>query len=196
MLCRYDLQCGSFTSFFQVFPHTPSLKRQRKPHFFNMYKKINTQSAVLESTYRLMFQYNIEGITMVELEKKLKRTRGSIYYFYKDKTALFKAVIDGLFFPVIDTFCFNNKYKFPFDRLMESVQSYDSSVNPAKAIINILVQSDKFYPNFSSILNSKLIYEKECLITTNPQLSEIIEYTWTQKVGTFFLSAYEFSSKG
>ncbi|MBQ8245620.1 MAG: TetR/AcrR family transcriptional regulator [Lachnospiraceae bacterium] len=161
-----------------------------------MYKKINTQSAVLESTYRLMFQYNIEGITMVELEKKLKRTRGSIYYFYKDKTALFKAVIDGLFFPVIDTFCFNNKYKFPFDRLMESVQSYDSSVNPAKAIINILVQSDKFYPNFSSILNSKLIYEKECLITTNPQLSELIEYTWTQKVGTFFLSAYEFSSKG
>ena len=75
-----------------------------------MYKKTNTQSAVLESTYRLMFQYNIEGITMVELEKKLKRTRGSIYYFYKDKTALFKAVIDGLFFPVIDTFCFHKKY--------------------------------------------------------------------------------------
>lgn len=161
-----------------------------------MYKKIDTQSAVLENTYRLMFQHNIEGITMVELEKQLKRTRGSIYYFYKDKTALFKAVIDGLFFPVIDTFCFNNKYKFPFDRLMESIQSYDNSVNPAKALINILAQSDKFYPNFSSIFNSKLIHEKECLITTNPQLGEIIEYTWTQKVGTFFLSAYEFPSKG
>lgn len=160
-----------------------------------MYKRIDTQSAVLENTYRLMFQYNIEGITMVELEKKLKRTRGSIYYFYKDKTALFRAVIDGLFFPVIDTFCFNNKYKFPFDRLLESIQFYDNSVNPAKALINILAQSDKFYPNFSSIFNSKLIYEKECLITANPQFSELIEQTWTHKVGMFFLSAYEFPEK-
>lgn len=156
----------------------------------------NTYLDVLINTYRLMFDSNIESITIAELEKRLMRSRGSIFYYFDGKGELLKTVIDKLFFPVVDHFCFDDMdaYKSPFERLVSSIKSYDASVNASKALLNILVQADKFYPGFNKILLFKLNREKKLLAKKDVSLSEtVIESAWMHGVGKLIFDAYDLS---
>lgn len=153
----------------------------------------NTYSEVLINTYRLMFNSNIESITIAELEKKLMRSRGSVFYYFKGKRELLKAVIDVLFFPIVDQFDIHdiNSYKSPFERLVDSIIIYDKTINPSKALFNIISQADKFYPNFTILLKDKFAREKQMLLPFQSELKMNIDMLWAQNLGKLFFDAYE-----
>lgn len=168
------------------------------PHFFGMENKLNIRQVIVECGYKLLFMHNVESITVVQLEKLLQHSRGFIYYYFSNKDKLFKAAIDEFFFPVIDDFevskIENNvlsNYKTPLERLLNSIQLYDSSVNPVKAVINIFVQADKFYPDFTSKIMFKLQSEKEQILASNIASKNFLDFYYAYKLGAFISSLYD-----
>lgn len=163
-----------------------------------MENKLNIRQVIVECGYKLLFIHNVESITIAQLEKLLQHSRGFIYYYFSSKEKLFNAAIDDFFFPVIDDFevskIKNNllsSYETPLERLLNSIQLYDSSVNPVKAVLNIIVQADKFYPDFASKIMLKLQSEKEQILASNIVSKSFLDFFYAYKLGAFISSFYD-----
>lgn len=59
----------------------------------------DTREKLLAETYKLLLTSNWETVTIESIEKSIGRTRGSIFYFFKNKLALFLEVIEKMFVP-------------------------------------------------------------------------------------------------
>lgn len=49
---------------------------------------------ILEPAFKLFLMYNYESVSTAKLEEATGLTRGAIFYKYKTKESIFKAVID------------------------------------------------------------------------------------------------------
>lgn len=114
-----------------------------------------------------MAQGTWDAISVAELEKNISQTRGAIFYFNKNKSDLFVNMIDELFFPVFGlsddekarlAACsasqFYATYKTPFDRVKEDLETNYNLPNAAQAVFNVIIQAQKHYIGFGTILKA------------------------------------------
>ena len=64
----------------------------------------NSRDLILKEAFKLFLQKNVEKVTVPDLEKATGVQRGSIFYHFKDKEALFVEVIDQYFFSELNIF--------------------------------------------------------------------------------------------
>ncbi|MDR2407228.1 MAG: TetR/AcrR family transcriptional regulator [Bacteroidales bacterium] len=126
----------------------------------------NTRQIILKAAYKLFLLNNVEKVTIEKIEKITNKIRGTIFYYFKDKQAIFDAVVEEMFFPSISlpaelidiatTLSFEHfleLYKSCEHRFMSQIKDlYDDIENPGIAWYNFISQANKYYPDFNGKL--------------------------------------------
>ncbi len=60
--------------------------------------KENTRVRILEEAFKLFCENTYEQVTVTDMERALKLTRGAIFYYVKNKEHLFREIIDKYLF--------------------------------------------------------------------------------------------------
>ena len=119
----------------------------------------DTREKLLAETYKLLLTSNWETVTIESIEKSIGRTRGSIFYSFKNKLALFLEVIEKMFVP---DFVMTNEYKkrlsnitsleillyykTPFELIIDTIYAKYKFQITIHDVLNIMLQSAKFFP--------------------------------------------------
>ena len=97
---------------------------------------------ILEPAFKLFLMYNYESVSTAKLEEATGLTRGAIFYKYKTKESIFKAVIDRY---VLD---FHSKpINTKVNARMFKMHSM-GILNIHRGYFNLLYQAVQYYPNF------------------------------------------------
>lgn len=67
-------------------------------------EKRNSRDLILKEAFKLFLQKNVEKVTIPDLEKATGIQRGSIFYHFRDKEAIFVEVIERYFFSKLNIF--------------------------------------------------------------------------------------------
>ena len=114
----------------------------------------DTREKLLAETYKLLLTSNWETVTIESIEKSIGRTRGSIFYSFKNKLALFLEVIEKMFVP---DFVMTNEYKkrlsnitsleiLLYERIIDTIYAKYKFQITIHDVLNIMLQSAKFFP--------------------------------------------------
>lgn len=154
-----------------------------------------------------MAQGTWDAISVAELEKNISQTRGAIFYFNKNKSDLFVNMIDELFFPVFGlsddekarlATCsvsqFYATYKTPFDRVKEDLETNYNLPNAAQAVFNVIIQAQKHYIGFCTILKAAVDNELS-FIAEHTEHNEHVLLSYNsflaQNIGGLFVKSLE-----
>ena len=173
-----------------------------------MQRKKDTRELILSQTYKLLFVYNWEAITIEQIEGSIGRTRGAIFYFFKNKSELFNSIINERFLskfltsevstPAIQDSTisgFFNQYQTPFERLCTDISENYNLKDPTPAVLNIIVQARKLYPCFDIVIGRYIsdeiqyIEKNAVIMRDNPRLINSFKTYCLLKSGTLLLSA-------
>ncbi|MBR6439079.1 MAG: TetR/AcrR family transcriptional regulator [Bacteroidales bacterium] len=173
-----------------------------------MQRKKDTRELILSQTYQLLFVYNWEAITIEQIESSIGRTRGAIFYFFKNKNELFNSIINERFLSKFLTTEVNtsaiqnttitgffNQYQTPFERLCNDISDNYDLKDPTPAVLNIIVQARKLYPCFDIIIGRYIsdeiqyIEKNAVIMRDNPRLINSFKTYCLLKSGTLLLSA-------
>lgn len=178
-------------------------------------KSDETRDKLLAETYKLLLTNNWETVTIERIEKRIGRTRGAIFYFFKNKWALFLEVIDKMFVP---DFVMANEYKerlsnttplevllyyrTPFERIIDTIYAKYKFRITIHDVLNIILQSAKFFPTCGQQINRAVseeiafiegLFEKRSCGITIDMNSYNLFYLRT---GTVFIEAFKQSDMG
>lgn len=173
-----------------------------------MQRKKDTRELILSQTYQLLFVYNWEAITIEQIESSIGRTRGAIFYFFKNKNELFNSIINERFLSKFLTTEVNtsaiqnttitgffNQYQTPFERLCNDISGNYNLKDPTPAVLNIIVQARKLYPCFDIVIGRYIsdeiqyIEKNAVIMRDNPRLINSFKTYCLLKSGTLLLSA-------
>lgn len=131
---------------------------------------MNTKERILEEAFKLFLNNNFEKVSISDLEHAVGKTRGAIFYFFKNKEEIFNQVIDTF---IIKTQ--NPHEKFNVDEnisLEQFIFQYINGINRTMArmlslsVVNIYqqyfslyLQASRIYPNFSEIMTRNSLEE-------------------------------------
>ncbi len=135
---------------------------------------IDTKEKILDSAFVLFLKKNYNGVSMSDLQKYTKLSRGAIYHHFKSKEEILCQVIDLYFFPALKTMSVSNIGDFE-EPLKEAIQV---TINKRVSFINKLqqinsenlddfhffklaFQADEFYPNFKEKIGKLKKKEEE-----------------------------------
>ena len=177
------------------------------PRLF-MQRKKDTRELILSQTYQLLFVYNWEAITIEQIESSIGRTRGAIFYFFKNKNELFNSIINERFLSKFLTTEVNssaiqnttiagffNQYQTPLERLCNDISENYNLKDPTPAVLNIIVQARKLYPCFDIVIGRYIsdeiqyIEKNAVIMRDNPRLINSFKTYCLLKGGTLLLSA-------
>ena len=88
---------------------------------------MTTKERIIEEAFKLFLNHNFEKVSISDLEQAVGKTRGAIFYFFKNKEELFNEVIDTY---IIKTQ--NPSEKFNFDAnisLEQFIYQYINGIN-------------------------------------------------------------------
>lgn len=113
---------------------------------------------ILKPAFKLFLIYNYESVSAAKLEEEIGLTRGAIFFKYKTKEALFKAVIDKYVFDFkpgsldikgVDNLKeFIDRFLIGIEERMKEMQSLGvPSIHGSG--FNLLYQAAKYYPEFN-----------------------------------------------
>ena len=124
-----------------------------------------------------------------DTESSIGKTRGAIFYFFKNKSELFNSIILERFLRKFDSSeisCvsitnstitgFFSYYRTPFERICTDITENYGQVDPNPALLNIIVQARKLYPNFDNVIESYIeeeiqyIAQNALVMKDNPRL--------------------------
>lgn len=166
------------------------------PHTFKIkfMTKDSTRNLILDKTYKLLFRNNWEAITIEQIESSIGKTRGAIFHFFKNKNELFNAVISERFLCKFESLeiskitlghtsikVFFDQYHTPFERIGIDMAGNYGLTNSSPAILNIIVQARKLYPNFDIIIESyikdelQFIANNALIMRNNPWLINLFK---------------------
>ena len=170
--------------------------------------KNSTRELILDKTYKLMFIYNWEAITIQQIESSIGRTRGAIFYFFNNKSRLFNSIIEERFLikfltsevseaAIQNTSIsgFFHQYQTPFERVCDDITNSYGLKEPNLSVLNIIVQARKLYPCFDIIIGQYLseeiqyIEKNAVVMRDNPGLIKSFKTYYLLKVGTLLLPA-------
>ncbi|MDR1459767.1 MAG: TetR/AcrR family transcriptional regulator [Bacteroidales bacterium] len=173
---------------------------------------LKTKANILHESYHLFLTENIEKVTIKDIEKATSRTRGAIFYYFKDKQCLFEAVVDNFYFKpmkefynleqkygtCIDFNSFLKKYKSPSERIISHIKEMGANMNVGKAFFHFTFQASKYYPEFDTIYN-RIIEEYTALSnilshmvgnTSNNDLETIVRLFLCLNYGSTFYNTF------
>jgi AcrR family transcriptional regulator len=163
----------------------------------------NSRQIILKEAYKLFLLNNVEKVTIAKIEKATDKIRGTIFYHFKDKQAIFDAVVEEIFFPsisfsseLIETAFdlsfeqFLNLYKNCEQRFISQINNwYDDIENPGIAYYNFISQAYKSYAGFNDRFNEIIQMDYNCckyLIQTAQEKNELKNLD-PQKIALLFL---------
>lgn len=164
---------------------------------------MTTKDRIIEEAFKLFLNNNFEKVSISDLEKSVGKTRGAIFYFFKNKEEIFNDVIETY---IIKT---QNPYeKFSLDdhlSLEQFISLYINGINTTMSrmlslsVVNIYMQyfflylqASRIYPNFTVIMTKNAIEEInlwEKVIRRAVQTKEIKEIN-TRHYATLFRSCF------
>lgn len=164
---------------------------------------MTTKDRIIEEAFKLFLNHNFEKVSIVDLEKAIGKTRGAIFYFFKNKEELFNEVVETY---IVKAQTPSEKFKFDADISLEQfIYQYINGINTTMSkmlslsVVNIYkhyfslyMQASRIYPNFSEIMirNSQEelnLWEK--VIARAVQTKEIKEVD-TRRYATIFRSCF------
>lgn len=118
---------------------------------------------ILRPAFKLFLMYNYESVSTAKLEEETGLTRGAIFFKYKTKEALFKAVIDKYVFDFkpgsldikgVDSLKeFIDRFLIGIEERMKEMQSLGVPSIHANGF-NLLYQAAKYYPEFNTKISA------------------------------------------
>lgn len=122
----------------------------------------DTKNQIIEQSFKLFLTNNYEAVTIADLEKAVGKTRGAIFYFFKNKEEIFNAVVDRYFIhlqnPAKNTNLpeeltleqFIGVYLACINGIMSQMLSL-SVINFYRHYFLLYLQASRIYPNFAEI---------------------------------------------
>lgn len=142
------------------------------------------ESVLLECAFRVYLKSgSLKATTIQNIENefkktlKVKKTRGAIFYLYKDKESLFRAMIDHF---VLNKQSLTNKISKQTNTLVDFIVEYCKGVgenmakmkellydveNPHKQYLSLVLQAQHNYPGFDEKIRA--VFREEVLIWTD-----------------------------
>ncbi|MDR2917365.1 MAG: TetR/AcrR family transcriptional regulator [Tannerella sp.] len=169
--------------------------------------KPDTKDFILKESFKLFAWKRYEQVTVTDLERVTKLTRGSIFYYLKNKEHLFKKVLDKYVFNQdLILNCDKQSLSAFINSFVEQIKLYKEQMsllgikNADFAYINITNQAIYYYPEYIKIAIEKgeeeLAIWKE--VVSNAILSgEIFDTVDADTVANIFHKLYSgFSYNG
>ncbi len=164
---------------------------------------MTTKDRIIEEAFKLFLNHNFEKVSIVDLEKAIGKTRGAIFYFFKNKEELFNEVVETY---IVKAQTPSEKFKFDADISLEQfIHQYINGINTTMSkmlslsVVNIYkhyfslyMQASRIYPNFAEIMIRNSMDELnlwEKVITRAVQTKEIKEVD-TKRYATIFRSCF------
>jgi len=164
---------------------------------------MTTKERIIEEAFKLFLNHNFEKVSIIDLEKAIGKTRGAIFYFFKNKEELFNEVVDTY---IVKTQNPSEKFKFDTDVSLEQfIYQYINGINTTMSkmlslsVVNIYkhyfslyMQASRIYPNFSEIMIRNSMEELnlwEKVIARAVQTKEIKEVD-TKRYAVIFRSCF------
>lgn len=160
---------------------------------------------ILRQSYRLMAIGTWDAISVTELENNIEQTRGAIFYFNKNKEALFTNMIEELFLPVFKLSesektnlktcspqTFFAIYKTPFERVCDDLRINYQVPEPSRSLFNIMIQAQKHYQGFKQIISKEIKQEIAFIhhiIGINSTFTLDLNKIYAQSAGRIFLDS-------
>ncbi|WP_339739540.1 TetR/AcrR family transcriptional regulator [uncultured Sunxiuqinia sp.] len=131
---------------------------------------MTTKDRIIEEAFKLFLNHNYEKVSISDLEEAIGKTRGAIFYFFKNKEEIFNTVIETY---IIKKQAPNEKIDFSDDLSLEQfIYRYVkeisttmsrmlslSVVNIYKQYFSLYLQASRIYPHFSEIMTQHSIVE-------------------------------------
>jgi AcrR family transcriptional regulator len=124
---------------------------------------MTTKERIIEEAFKLFLNHNFEKVSISDLEQAVGKTRGAIFYFFKNKEELFNEVIDTYMIKMQDpSGKFNADNNISLEQFiylyinginitMSKMLSL-SVVNIYKGYFSLYMQASRIYPNFAEIM--------------------------------------------
>lgn len=164
---------------------------------------MTTKERILEEAFKLFLTHNFEKVSISDLEQAVGKTRGAIFYFYKNKEEIFNEVIDNY---IIKTQ--NPSGKFNFDAnisLEQFINQYINGINTTmskmlslsvvniyKGYFSLYLQASRIYPDFAEIMTRNSVEEINLWekVINRAILSKEIKMVNTRHYATLFRSCF------
>ena len=133
---------------------------------------MTTKERIVEEAFKLFLNSNFEKVSISDIENATGKTRGAIFYFFKNKEEIFIEVIDTYMIEVQDP-----SQKFSYDTnisLNQFINMYVNGINTTmskmlsisilniyKQYFSLYLQASRIYPNFSAIMTQNSIRETD-----------------------------------
>lgn len=116
-----------------------------------------TRKDLIESARKVFHECGVSRSTLEKIAKAAGVTRGAVYWHFKDKAALFFAMREDVFTPLLertDSFLLSEAYDNPLDAIEASVQEFfrvldDSSV--VREVFEIMISRCEYVDEFASV---------------------------------------------
>ncbi len=164
---------------------------------------MTTRERIIEEAFKLFLNHNFEKVSVIDLEKAIGKTRGAIFYFFKNKEELFIEVLDTYIIKMQ-----NPSEKFNVDdniSLEQFIYLYINGINTTmskmlslsvvniyKGYFSLYMQASRIYPNFAEIMTRYSVEEInlwEKVINRAVQSKEIKEVN-TKYYASLFRSCF------
>ena len=131
---------------------------------------MTTKERIIEEAFKLFLDNNYEKVSIADIEAAIGKTRGAIFYFFKNKEEIFNEVVGTYLIKMQDPSVkfqhdegttlrqFINLYINGINTTMSKMLSI-SVVNIYKQYFSLYLQASKIYPNFSEIMARNSIEE-------------------------------------
>ena len=164
---------------------------------------MTTKERIIEEAFKLFLNHNFEKVSISDLEHAVGKTRGAIFYFFKNKEELFNEVIDTY---IIKTQNPSDKFNFDANISLEQfIYQYINGINTTmskmlslsvvniyKGYFSLYMQASRIYPNFAEIMTQNSVEEINLwgkVITRAIQSREIKEIN-TKHYASLFRSCF------
>lgn len=164
---------------------------------------MTTKERIIEEAFKLFLNHNYEKVSISDLEQAVGKTRGAIFYFFKNKEEIFNEVIDIYIIKAqkpsekfnvdanISLEQFIYQYINGINTTMSKMLSL-SVVNIYKGYFSLYMQASRIYPNFVELMTQNSVEEInlwEKVINRAIQTKEIKEVN-TRHYATLFRSCF------
>ena len=164
---------------------------------------MTTKERIIEEAFKLFLNHNFEKVSISDLEQAVGKTRGAIFYFFKNKEEIFNDVIDTY---IIKTQSPSEKFNFDDNLSLEQfIYQYINGINTTmskmlslsviniyKGYFSLYMQASRIYPNFAEIMTRSSVEELnlwEKVINRAIQSKEIKEVN-TMHYASLFRSCF------
>lgn len=147
---------------------------------------VKNQARILQGAFQRFLRFSYETVSTSDLEEEIGLTRGAIYYTYKSKEELFRAVIDTFILSkqnvwekiqvreeLIDMLSLREYltiYLNGAEKTIDSMRQFvKDGTNGFQGYFSLLYQARLYYPNFNQLIYETFFQELELIrrVVTN-----------------------------